>query len=93
MPRWASRITLEVVRVRVERVQEITEADVIAEGVGAYTLARGVLSDAPPDPRWKFIEIWNSINVKRGYGWDTNPWVWVVEFRKMPTTNGKRINE
>ena len=83
MPRWASRITLEIVNVRVERVQEITEADVIAEGIGAFTLARGVLSDAPPDPRWKFIELWNSINANRGYGWEINPWVWVIEFKVL----------
>ena len=83
MPRWASRITLEIVNVRVERMQEITEADVIAEGIGAFTLFRGVLSEYPPDPRWKFIKLWNSINAKRGYGWEVNPWVWVLEFKKL----------
>jgi hypothetical protein len=83
MPRWASRITLEVINIRVARVQDISEKDVISEGIGAFTLARGVLSDAPPDPRWKFIELWNSINAKRGYGWDVNPWVWVIEFRRV----------
>jgi hypothetical protein len=83
MPRWASRITLEVTGVRVERVQDITQQEVKAEGISPYTFARGCLSETPPDPRWKFIEIWNDINAKRGYSWESNPWVWVVEFKKV----------
>ena len=82
MPRWASRITLEIVKVRVERVQEISLEDSKAEGMPAYSMAMGVLSDNPPDPRWKFIGLWNSINAKRGFGWDSNPWVWVIEFKR-----------
>lgn len=80
MPRWASRITLEITSVRVERLQEISERDVVAEGIGQYTFARGAISDNPPDTRWKFIELWDEINSKRGYGWDSNPFVWVVSF-------------
>jgi hypothetical protein len=83
MPRWASRITLEVMKVRVERLQDITLEDVAAEGIGRYTFAKGVLSETPPDPRWKFIELWDAINAKRGFGWEVNPWVWVVEFRRL----------
>lgn len=79
MPHWASRITLEVLNVRVERLQEMNWRDVIPEGIGGYTLARGVLSDNPPDP----IELWNSLNAKRGFGWDVNPWVWVIEFKRI----------
>lgn len=73
MPRWASRITLEIVGVRVERVQEITPDDARAEGV-EHLYA----------PRNAFANLWDSINAKRGYGWDSNPWVWVVEFRRQP---------
>jgi len=87
MPRWASRITLDVVRVRVERVQEITVEDCLAEGVRKHTLARGVLAEKAVDARWKFIELWNSINAKRGRGWEVNPWVWVVEFRRVECQN------
>ena len=99
LPRWASRITLEVVRVRVERVQEITPTDAIAEGCvwfGKYDhpIRGGIPSLLEQrTPVQEFAKIWTEINAKRGWGWEVNPWVWVVEFRKMPTTNGKRINE
>jgi len=79
MPKRLARIWLTLSEsCRIERVQEITEEDVIREGISPYTLARGVLADEPPDPRWNFIELWDSINKKRGYGWDTNPYVWVI---------------
>ena len=71
MPHWASRITLKIVNIRIERVQEITPIDAALEGFS-------------PD-RYQIIDfknLWNSINAKRGYGWDVNPWVWVIEFVK-----------
>ena len=74
MPRWASRITLEVTGVRVERVQDISESDARCEGIDAY------VKDG--FARAEFVCLWNSINEKRGFGWDVNPWVWVIEFRK-----------
>jgi len=81
IPRWASRIILGVTNVRVERLQEITEEDAKAEGVEAVSCA-----DVPRQAAWSnrqdFSRIWDSINAKRGFGWDTNPWVWVVGFRK-----------
>jgi hypothetical protein len=71
MPRWACRITLKITDVRVERVQDTTEADARAEGV-TVGLAK-----------WEFHEIWDSINAGRGYGWDVNPWVWAITFERV----------
>ena len=81
MPRWASRITLEITNIRVERLQDISEEDAQAEGV---------IEDYRPDVdpmglasnyRVAFRELWDSIN---GPGsWSANPWVWVVEFRRV----------
>lgn len=76
MPRWASRITLEVTGVRVERLQDISEADALAEGVDSLPLDTRLAT-----PRLDFSALWESIN---GSGsWDANPWVWVVEFRRI----------
>jgi hypothetical protein len=71
MPRWASRLTLEVMSVRVERLNDITAEDAIAEGI---------LVGPSEGKRYAFSQLWDSINAKRGYGWDVNPWVWVVTF-------------
>jgi len=79
MPRWASRITLEVTDVRVERLQELTPADAIAEGVfqdGQYATEPGL-----PYPVATFAALWRNLN---GVGsWAANPWVWVVTFRPV----------
>ena len=78
MPRWASRITLEVTAVRVERVQDISEEDALAEGVwAAYKWAISCT------PILGFKRLWDSINAKRGYSFDSNPFVWVIEFRRI----------
>lgn len=74
MPRWASRITLEVTEVRVERVQEITEDDVLAEGI----THEFYMTEAARIGEYR--DLWNHLNAKRGYGWDANPWVWVIRF-------------
>lgn len=88
MPRWASRILLEVVSVRVERVQDISEEDARAEGVEWQNERPCWVNyldreDWSPTARDSFRTLWDSINAKRGYGWDANPWVWVVEFKKI----------
>lgn len=87
MPRWASRITLEITDVRVERLQEISEADAIAEGIEPGSArdfwklyGRGANGDMDRSPRVAYRSLWESIH---GVGsWDANPWVWVVEFRR-----------
>lgn len=79
MPRWASRITLEIVSVRVERVQDISDTDCEREGVDLAN------ASIPGYLRERFKRLWNSINAKRGFGWDANPWVWVIAFNLVNT--------
>ena len=79
MPRWASRILLEVVSVRVERLNEISEADAIAEGIPS--VFHGSI-DCETEPRAvKYAELWESINGEKS--WAENPWVWVIEFKRV----------
>ena len=87
MPRWTSRITLKIVNVKVEKIQNIIchGDEILAEGIEF-------------DPEWTMIgpceadsggliekisELWNSIYAKRGLGWDVNPWVWCYEFKRL----------
>jgi len=85
MPRWASRITLEIEAVRVERLIEIRHEDCIAEGVSFPQLTDDDI-DGSPDQfknwgRGAYRSLWESIN---GPGsWDDNPWVWVIQFRRI----------
>ena len=88
MPRWASRITLEVVAVRVERLQDISEEDAQAEGIELAAALAAFICDTPAMRqerksayRSAFVDLWQSIN---GPGsWEQNPLVWVVEFRRV----------
>jgi len=81
MPRWASRVTLEVTGVRVERLQAISEVDAIAEGIGQSQRTGGWLPGNCAAPEWAFRELWEQIN---GAGsWQADPWVWVVEFKRV----------
>lgn len=75
MPRWASRITLEIEQVSVQRVQDIGDSSCEAEGV---SLANASI---PGYLRKRFQILWDSINAKRGFPWSSNPWVWVISFR------------
>ncbi len=82
MPRWASRITLEIVAVRVERVQKISEADAVAEGVSILPdaeIAARVAEDTPA--RMEFWALWTSIHGPDS--WNANPWVWVLDFQRV----------
>jgi hypothetical protein len=82
MPRWASRITLQVTAVRVERVQDITAADAIAEGC-MLPEDSGTEFGGRVRAVTAFRDLWDKINGPRGHGWDANPWVWVVEFARI----------
>lgn len=77
MPKSICRLWCEVVNVRVERVQEISDSDAKAEGVSPHPHTN-------VDPyRAAFCGIWDEINEKRGFGWLDNPFVWVVDFRRI----------
>lgn len=91
MPRWASRITLEVTKVRVERLQDISEDDAVAEGIVDFGR-----QDGAPYPHFNLLDrslttehfavavyaqLWQSINGPDS--WNANPWVWVVEFKRI----------
>lgn len=90
MPRCASRITLEIADVRVERLQEISDIDVIYEGLDSVRAFNGHVTYRLEDqicgqtPQRAYRLLWDSLNEKRGYGWDTNPWLWVLSFRRLP---------
>lgn len=79
MPRWASRILLEVTGVRVERLQDISEDDALAEGVTFKNPVKP--GHASRMGREAFAELWESINGPDS--WEENPWVWVVEFKQV----------
>lgn len=88
MPRWASRITLEITGVRVERLNDISEADAVAEGIepcgdffGAPSFRSYSDDETPCDALCSYESLWESI-----YGpgsWNANPWVWVIEFKRV----------
>lgn len=87
MPRHASRITLEVTGVRVERLQDISAADAQAEGIAYSERLGGYCIDMAEhfnshDPRQSFWSLWESINGSGSV--EANPWVWVIEFRRLP---------
>jgi hypothetical protein len=79
MPRWASRITLEITDVRVQRLQEISEEDAKAEGCFGVS----VHESYPFTCREDYQQLWNEINGKKA-PWASNPWVWAVSFRRLP---------
>jgi hypothetical protein len=90
MRRWMSRVTLEITAIRVERLNDISEADSIAEGVTAladqsgtnkYTVSIDSVSLNAPTAKEVYAMLWEFIN---GPGsWALNPWVWVIEFRRV----------
>ena len=89
MPRWASRITLEVVEVRVQRVQEISEQDAEAEGIerDEYGMAvnpavAGLKTRVSHTAVQAYRHAWDAINGRR-FPWSSNPWVWAVTFKRV----------
>lgn len=70
MPQRLSRIRLKVIGVRIQRLHSITDDDLVAEGSPVYGAGA-----------WEwFISLWDALNKRRGFGWNTNPWTWVIDF-------------
>lgn len=86
MPKEAARIFLSVTNVRVERLRDITPAQIDSEGCKEYAYNANTGELLPSGPSW-FRVIWDS-TIKPAdlplYGWDANPWVWVIEFERIP---------
>lgn len=80
MFRQYSRILLNLEAVRVERLQDISPSDCRAEGLRPESELSLLWRD---DVRAKYRVLWDELNAKRGYGWDTNPWVWVLTFEQV----------
>lgn len=80
MPRWASRLILEITNVRVERLQEITEEDAIKEGIDIQKPYPEVGGQANV---YSFSKLWDSLNGKK-HPWSSNPFVWIIEFKRLP---------
>ena len=93
MPRWASRLSLRITDIRAERLQDISEADAKAEGLTSWSNEKqpgvthygvAIVDEVwSTDPILVFSHLWDSINAKRGYGWDANPWVWALSFERV----------
>lgn len=80
MPRRASRLTLEITAVRVERLQDISLDDMRAEGVRPDREASLLWRESL---KANFVTLWDSLNAKRGYGWEANPWVWAIAYQPL----------
>jgi hypothetical protein len=82
MPRWVSRLTLEIVELRIERLHDMPDGDIAAEGIDCPI---GYLDydDTRAAARHSFRELWEDINGKGS--WERNMWVWVISFKRLPT--------
>ena len=94
MPRKAARIFLHVIDVWIERLQDISESDAIEEGeigipcdhpIGRYACEDCMNTGYLESPIVGFEELWNALYLDKGYGWNENPWVWVIKFEKLQT--------
>ena len=89
MPRWASRILLEIVLVRVERLQDISDADIEAEGIDMDALDEAqdrydtIAKDGNASGRATMRTAWRELWESTGGDWDSNPWLWVIEFKRV----------
>lgn len=83
MPKRYSRLDLKIMALDVQRLQSISADEILAEGIGH----RGWDSADVLFAKW--IELWDSINAKRGFGWEADPWVWVIGFAVKEQSDGQ----
>lgn len=83
MPRWASRITQEIISIKIQRLNEMTDTDAREEGAPA-SISLGWDGNRVRSYLESFIDIWDKLNADRGYGWIDNPYVWVINFKMVP---------
>jgi hypothetical protein len=90
MPRWAARLLLEIVAVRAERLQEISEADAIAEGMGSGgpVIKSEQFGAYMPHARYSYALLWDRLNAERGHPWAANEWVGVYTFKRKEAADG-----
>lgn len=97
MPKQVCRLFLKATRVRAERVADISREDSIAEGLACLTKDKADVAYAWKDDdnhghgtaTGAFRGLWDSINAKRGFGWEVNPWVWVYTFEQVERPEGE----
>ncbi len=80
MPKWASRITLEILDIRVEKLHQIEDKDCYAEGINCFEAQH--LPEPHLTPTEVFRNLWNSLH-KKQYRWEDNPWVWCISFKRL----------
>lgn len=83
MPKWATRIWLEITDIRVERIQDIKRQDISAEGTPHNPMELSSYRNDGYQRLQDFIYLWDKINKIRGYGWNKNPYVWVISFKRI----------
>lgn len=83
LPHCFSRISLEITDVRVERLKGIPLEDAQSEGIEIEQVEQSAGKQWLEQTLCHFIKGWDALNAKRGYSWDSNPWVWVIEFKKV----------
>ena len=83
MPRWASRLLLEIADIRIERVQDTSHADAVAEGVHNFDIEARMRDQALSVAQIVFSRHWDTKHPEHCVMWEDNPWVWVIEFKKV----------
>ncbi len=101
LPRWASRMTLEILDISIQRLQDMNDYDALGEGVelgmDAYFYSPFPIKDQKHKryvtAKAAFRDLWDMINESRGYGWNSNPWVWVIKYKTIMKNVDEILND